>query len=253
MLPVFAATPALTPMSVSTTTPIIGDAFTVTASMSGAISSSVYYFKCRIGPNSSSLSDGQTYNTQTAQWLDDTGSNGAWIDMPQITTDGSGLWQGTLQCRIKDSASDEAKVVFIRACLNQSNSCGTSFQSANSLSLNPVMPTSTPTPTSTPMPTSTCTPTPTPSSTPTPTHTPTSTKTPTPSLASDSGDVLSDSSGSGESPVADTIEPSGTVSGQSISPVKIILIPLVSVGLGLAILSGVLVWKKRHITTPPSA
>src|SRR3989339_124565 len=127
--PVSAVTPVLSPLTVDTTLPIIGNAFTVTASMSGAVSASAYFLKCRIGPSSSSLSDGQTYNPQTTQWLDDSGSNGSWIAMPQITTNGDGLWQGTVQCKMKNSVSDEVKVLFIRACLNSDNSCGTSFQS----------------------------------------------------------------------------------------------------------------------------
>ena len=135
--PVMAVTPNILPVSVDTSTPVIGDSFTLTASMSGAVVSSVYFLKCRIGaPNSTTLSDGQTYNSQTSKWLEDTGSNGAWIDMPQITTDSTGLWQGNLQCRVKDSANDEAKVLFIRACLDANNACGTSFQSTNSLPLN---------------------------------------------------------------------------------------------------------------------
>lgn len=172
----FAATPNISPVSVSTSSPIIGDAFTLNASMSAATSGNNYYLKCRIGPNSSSLSDGQTYNSQTSQWLDDTGSTGAWTDMPQITIGSDGSWQGSIQCRIKTTASDETKVIFVRACLNSNNSCGISFQSANSLSLNPIFPTSTPTPSPTP------TNIPTPTNTPTPTKTPTSTPTPAPTL-----------------------------------------------------------------------
>jgi hypothetical protein len=180
----FAATPNILAISVDTNTPVIGDQFSVTASMSGAVANGVYFFKCRIGANSSSLADGQTYNNQTSQWLDDTGSNGAWVDMPQITVDGGGVWQGTLQCRVKDSVNDEAKVLYIRACLNANSVCGTSFQSTQSLTLNPIMPTSTPSPTPTPTNTPTPQPTCTPTSTPIPTRTPTPTKTPTPTPTS---------------------------------------------------------------------
>lgn len=180
--PSFAVNPVISPLSIDTSIPVIGDAFNVTATMSGALSGGSYYVKCRIGASSSSLNDGQTYNSQTLQWLDDTGSTGAWVDMPQITTGVDGLWQDSIKCRIKTSANDEAKIIFIRACLNSSNSCGTSFQSANSLTINPIFPTSTPSPipTSTPTPTPTNTPTPTPTASPTNTPTPTKTPTPTP-------------------------------------------------------------------------
>lgn len=175
--PVF-ATVAINPISIDTSTPIIGDAFNLTASMSGALSGSNYYIKCRIGANTSSLNDGQTYNPQTSQWLDDTGSTGAWIDMPQITIGAGGSWQDSVKCRIKASANDETKVLFVRACLNSNNSCGTSFQSTNLLTVNPIFPTPTNTPTLAP----TATLTPTPTSTPNSTPTPTKTLTPTPTL-----------------------------------------------------------------------
>lgn len=158
----------ISPISLSSSTPIIGDPFILNATLSGALAGNNYYIKCRIGPNSSSLSDGQTYNSQTTQWLDDTGSSGSWTDMPQITVGSDGSWQGSFQCRLKNSATDETKLLFVRACLNSNNSCGTSFQSTNSLSLNPIFPTSTPTP----IPTSTNTPTPSPTPTKTPTPTP---------------------------------------------------------------------------------
>ena len=261
---VIAVSPTIFPVSVDSTTPVLGDTFSVTASMSGALPVSVYFFKCRVGSNSSSLSDGQTYNVQTGQWLDDTGSNGAWIDMPQITTDSVGAWQGAVHCRIKNSASDEAKVLFARACLNSNNSCGTSFQSSNSLTLNPVVPTATPTLTPTPAPTATPTPTPDNTPTPTPTRTPTPTKTPTPTptktptptpkhipttLATQSA-LFMDSSESanilGETDVAAT--ESAAVKSRPLTP---IIISLALVGLGLGILSLALVWQKRNALNSP--
>lgn len=172
---VFAA--SISPISVSATSPVIGDSFTVTASISGALSGSVYFIKCRIGPPSSSLNEGQTYNDQLSDWFGDTDS---WINMPKVNIGNDGIWQNALQCRIKSSAVDEAKVLFMRACLDSNDSCGTSFQSANSLALNPQMPTSTPTPTNTPTPTKTPTPAPTSAPTSAPTNTPTPMKTPTP-------------------------------------------------------------------------
>lgn len=175
---------SVTPVNVDTTSPVIGDAFSLTASVSGALTGSIYFLKCRIGANSSSLTDGQTFNSQTSKWLDDSGSTGAWVDMPQVTIGADGIWQGVLQCRIKSGAVDESKVLFTRACLNSNNSCGTSFQSNSSLALNPLVPTSTPTSTSTPTPSPTPTPDPTATSTPTssPTSKPTATSTSTPTL-----------------------------------------------------------------------
>jgi hypothetical protein len=178
--PALAVNPTINPVNVDTSTPIIGDTFNLAASMSGALSEGSYFIKCRIGANSSSLNDGQTYNPQVSQWLDDTGSTGAWIDMPQVKVGADGLWQNSIKCRIKLSSNDETKVIFVRACLNSNNSCGTSFQSTNSLTINPIFPSPTPTPTSTPVPTSTPTNTPTPTSSPTNTPTPTKTPTPTP-------------------------------------------------------------------------
>jgi len=210
----FSATIIINPISVDMPSPIIGDSFNLVASISGALSGGSYYVKCRIGANVSSLNDGQTYNPQTSQWLDDTGSTGAWVDMPQVAVGSDGLWQDSIKCRIKSSANDEAKSIFVRACLNSSNSCGTSFQSANSLALNPIFPTPTPTPipTLTPTPTPTNTPTPTPTLTPTPTPTRAPTSAPTPLPASTLGSeervqanldpqsqVLGDSTGSEQS------------------------------------------------------
>ncbi len=133
--------------------------------MSGALSLNNYYIKCRIGPNSSSLNEGQTYNSQTPEWLNDTD---AWTHMPQITIGSDGNWQGPISCRIKISAVDESKMIYVRACLNLNSSCGTSFQSNTFLTINTILPTSTPTPV--------------PTSTPAPTITPNPTNTPTPTL-----------------------------------------------------------------------
>ena len=173
--PVFAAV-TVSPMSVNTSSPVIGDAFSVTASISGALVGNVYFLKCRIGANSYSLNDGQTFNSQTTKWLEDTGLTGAWVDMPQMIIGGDGTWQGVVQCKIKSGSVDESKTLFMRACLNLNNACGTSFQSSNTLVLSPQFPTPTPTssPTNTPTPTNTSTPVSTSTSTPSPTITPVS-------------------------------------------------------------------------------
>lgn len=164
------------PLSVDTTNPIIGDTFVIQASASGVVANAAYYLKCRIGPTSgTTYTEGQTLNTQTNKWLDDTS---AWIDMPQVAIGGDGQWQGSLSCRIKSSAVDEAKQLVLRACLNVNDACGTSFQSINFVSLSP----RSPTPTNTPTPTTTNTPTQVPTNTQGGTNTPTRLPTPTVTL-----------------------------------------------------------------------
>jgi hypothetical protein len=111
-----------------------------------------------------------------------------------------------------------------------------------------------PTPVPTHSPTNTSTPIPTSSLTPSPTRTPTRANSPTPTPTPDlSDDVLSDSTDSAQNSIVNEIQPSGTVSASEGMPIKIILIPIVSVGLGLAILSGVLIWQKRNTSIPPGA
>ncbi|MBI3576750.1 hypothetical protein HY086_01790 [Candidatus Gottesmanbacteria bacterium] len=244
--PVSAAV-SISAVSVSTTTPIIGDLFTLTASISGALSGNMYFVKCRLGANSSSLSDGQTYNSTTSNWFDDTGSSGAWVDMPQVTIGSDGTWSAGVGCRIKSSATDEAKVLYARTCLNSNNSCGTSIQSSNFLTLTPVVPTPTPTstPTPTPTPANTATPTPTPGSTPTPTPTPTKTPTPAPTKGVTPTPLLAETENLEATPAS-----SGSVlSATEESPTrtqssKPLIIALLLIGLGLALLSLLLLWKK---------
>lgn len=253
----------IVPVSVDMVSPVIGDSFSVTASVSGALLGNIYFLKCRIGANSSSLADGQTFNTQTSKWLDDTGSTGAWADMPHVTINGDGTWQGILQCRIKSGVSDEAKTLFLRACLNTNNGCGTSFQSTSSLTLSPIVPTPTPTPTPTPSPTPeptitktptpTCTPTPLATSTPTPTPTPTPlpTATPTPistplvtpqpeEEAPPAGDVLG---------AEIQVSPDPASSGQRFSTQPFI-VSLLLVGMGFALLSFVFAWRNISGSVP---
>jgi preprotein translocase subunit SecG len=168
------AAASVSAVSVDISNPIIGNAFNVTFNITGANSGDNYYVKCRIGPNGSSLTDGQTFNSPT--WLNDID---AWVSMPQFQIGADGTMQSSFQCRVRSGSVDESKVIYVSACLNSSSSCGTSFQSANSLNINPVAPTATPTPTAVPSPTSAPTATPTPTSMPTATPTPSPTPTPT--------------------------------------------------------------------------
>ncbi|MFH0749337.1 MAG: hypothetical protein V1917_00285 [Candidatus Gottesmanbacteria bacterium] len=245
--PVFSAV-SFTPLGVDTTTPIIGDSFIVQASASGAVASSLYYVKCRIGPNTSSLAEGQTFNANTAKWLDDTS---AWIDMPQVTTGDDGSWQGSITCRIKSSAVDEAKLLFVRACLTVNSACGSSFQSTSSLGVMPRAPT----PTATPTPTVTNTPTLAPTATTTPTSTPivmsSPTNSPTPTVWLPSPSPSMDKSG-GSATIAGVVlgkAEEQVESTQEKSDVlmqkKPYIISLVFVGLGFAMLGAVYVIKIR--------
>jgi len=233
------------PLNVDTTSPVIGDSFIMQASANGAVTGSKYYIKCRIGPSSTSLTEGQTLNEQTNTWLDDTGSNGAWVDMPQILVSEDGSWQGSVTCRIKSSALDEAKLLFLRACLNTNDACGSSFQSTSSLVLSPRIPTptNTPIPTDTPSPTNTPSPIPTVTMIPTKSPSPTATPTIKPKLTS--------------TPIATptaelitTITPSPTAAvlgtqDTQVSKNKKYIIALLFISVGCALLAAVFVIKNR--------
>lgn len=169
-------------LAVDNSAPTIEQSFNVNADISGASENTIYFVKCRIGVDSSNLKDGQTYNSASSVWLNDTD---AWTSMPVVTIGSDGSWQGVIQCRVKNGSVSGSKLVYTRACLNNNGACGTSFQSADYQTINVVLPTETPVPTPTPIPTEVPTPisTPTesiaPSITSTITETPQSTPTPT--------------------------------------------------------------------------
>ena len=146
----------------------INQAFNVNGEIAGIQAGQVYFVKCRIGTTASSLTGGQTYNPTTNSWLSD---GGAWVEMP--TTENANF---SLQCKVKSGVDPGSKMVFLRACLKQTDgSCGSSFQSASGVTLMALVeptpiPTSSPTPT--PIPTPISTPT---SKPPTPTPKPTAT------------------------------------------------------------------------------
>lgn len=167
VVPAVSAAEALSVLSVSNTTPTAGDPITVAMTLSQGAASQSYYLKCRIGEDSTHLTQGQTYNPDSGVWLDDSGANGAWTLMPRITVGSDGSWQGEMQCRVKTSAESGAKLVFTRACLSVDGTCKESFQSADSVGIQVLAPP----PTSTPPPS--------PEPTPPPTATPTVQKTPT--------------------------------------------------------------------------
>lgn len=186
-LSLFFPTTAFAAVAISTDgsnnlSPFIGESFNVSASISGAGAGEIYFVKCRIGPDTSNLSEGQTYNPSALNWLNDIGSNSAWVDMPQVTVDGNGAWSGIIQCRVKTGVAGGTKIVVTRACLNSGGTCTTAFSSSNSITINAQEPTPTPTPTETPTPAPTSTPAPTATPTNTPTATPTKTPTPRPTV-----------------------------------------------------------------------
>ncbi len=252
---VFAAS-SIIPLSVSTASPIMGEAFIVTATMSGVAAGTPYFIKCRLGSGSTALSEGQTYNAQTDRWLDDTGANGAWIDMPQITILSDGAWSGDMKCRIKSSAADESKLLYLSACLNADSSCGSSFKSTAFLTLQPRVPTPTITPSASPTAVNTITPTNSPG--PTTTRTPTAAPSPTPSsVLTPKARSLSPTrdasfailgSTSSVSANADSEEVPQTESYKREMPVGVFAFLFVGVGLGLlsfAIsLQKIPIWKK---------
>lgn len=134
----------------------IDQSFSINSNLTSVQSGEVYFVKCRTGPSSSSLTEGQTYNSATTNWLFDTDS---WTDMPTVTATGS-TTSFSLQCKMKSSATEGQKTIYTRACLKKSDgTCGTSFQSSSGTSFTAIAPVSTPTPvpTTDPSPTSTST------------------------------------------------------------------------------------------------
>lgn len=152
------------PISLSQEHPIIGESFVVDATASGATVGSVYFLKCRIGQTTNALTEGQTYNSSTAEWLNDTD---AWVSMPTVSVGEDGSWNGTVSCRVKLTAADELKVLYLRTCLRANDACGSSVQSTAFLTFAPIAPSPTAAPTQTPCPTATPTTVPTGTSTPT--------------------------------------------------------------------------------------
>jgi len=151
----------------------VNQTFDIQGEITGVQNGQFYYVKCRLGLSSSSLSEGQTYNSATGSWLSDTSS---WIEMPYFQATNNSL-NFSFPCRIKQGVEPGNKIIFLRACLKQiDGSCSGSFQSASGVNLRvlaEVRPTSTPTPLPIPTPTPTIQVT-------VPTSTPTSKLLPTP-------------------------------------------------------------------------
>jgi hypothetical protein len=132
----------------------IGTSFAVNGSLTNVSQGQVYFLKCRLGPDSSSLTEGQTYNQRANDWLSD---SSAWVNMPIIEILGDPA-NFSLDCRIKSGVESGSKVIFLRACLEEPDgSCKGNFQSNTGISFTALVePTSTPTHTqASPIPTST--------------------------------------------------------------------------------------------------
>jgi len=127
---------------------------------------SVYSYKARIGSNSASLNQGQTFNLSTNNWLDDTSS---WISFLTVNLNENGIATSSVKLKTKKSAAIGNNLLIIRG-----NKDGKNYDSSpkNILIIEPI-----PSPTPTEMPTPTITEIPVPtieiltSSTPTPTPT----------------------------------------------------------------------------------
>ncbi len=152
--PVFAttiSTPNDTPSEIQ-----INQTFSFNTALTNVQSGETYFVKCRLGESSTSLAEGQTYNSTTNTWLSDTGSTGAWVDMPTVTISDSSI-TFSIQCRVKSGVATGQKILYSSACLKKTDgTCGsgTSFKSASGINFTATAePTPTPTPSSTPSPT----------------------------------------------------------------------------------------------------
>jgi hypothetical protein len=127
------------------------------------------------------------------------------------------------------------------------STCGSYSDAANAVSVTVTLPS----PTSTVTPVPTITPTNTPTLTPTVIETPTSTRIPTPTKTP-TARPTKEATVSGEVMVlGEEIMSKSTTSTSSGNSMKPYIISTALVGLGTAILSGVLVWKKRNDPSPP--
>ncbi len=137
----------------------IGNPFTLTAVVSGLVANFTYYTKIRIGQTSSDMNKSQTnnpLNDSSQDWLSDTD---AWSTFPQITSDSSGNWNGSVIGRPGNTAIAGTNLVVLRIRKTD----GSTNYDSGAFSFN-VNPASSPTPSPSPL----LTPTPSPSPTPTP-------------------------------------------------------------------------------------
>lgn len=215
--------------------------FTVTATMSGLSSSTVYRLRVVLSQSGTTNYFGSTYNG--SDWYNGTPSPIDYTKFLSITTDGNGSWNGDILGKIE--SSDPNYNNFGSGTydlkLGRYTQSGSSATWSNIISVNLTAPTPTPTltPTSTPAPVPTQTPTPTPrpvTNTPTPTPTSTivlmalkNTSTPTPTI-NKLNDVLGLSS---ESAVKPTISNQNSNHIIKSSSGDNAIIPKIFLGLGV--------------------
>lgn len=139
----------------------VGSPFAITATASGLVANSTYYAKVRIGQTFSDLNKGQTnnpLNDSPGDWLSDTDG---WINFPQIPSDNSGNWNGSITGRPGNSTIAGSNLIVLR--LRKTDGTTNYDSSPQSFNVNSA-PSPTPSPTPSPSPTST--PSANPSSTP---------------------------------------------------------------------------------------
>lgn len=244
--PVFAVTVSIT--SPSPPIAITNDAFTLTASISGA-STGTNYLRVDIYKDGTVNYFGETFNN--SDWYN--GSDGKQY-LPISVQSGS-FWNGTIQARIgSPSTAEYDGIGSYKARIRRYTSSGyPGSEDANNSSVAVVIsiPTSTPTPSPTP--------TSTPTSTPTKTPTPTLTSTPSPTIvasitssATSSSAVFSASSSTilGESTLAGIFElspsPKKIAKATKVLGVSQNIMPMILLGVGIMLIlssCGILAFK----------
>jgi len=79
---------------------------------------SIYSYKARIGSNSASLNQGQTFNSLTNNWLDDTSS---WTSFPTINLNENGIATSSVKLKTKKSAAIGNNLLIIRVNKDSKN------------------------------------------------------------------------------------------------------------------------------------
>lgn len=233
------------------TTATIGESIILNVTLSNFTPSSQYYAKFRIGPTSSSLNDGETFNNSS--WFSD---SSGYSNFPVVTLDASGSASFQLIGRAKISLAQSGSNIFVirTALVSNTDNKNDSQEYAISLTAAPTpTPTTTPTntpslahtPSNTPAPTVTSTSAPSPTSAVSPprmsTKIPTKTPSPTPvptldDSASVSGNILG---------VIDTVIPTPEMEVvENPNSSRPLIISFSFIGAGLALLAGLLAWKK---------
>lgn len=199
---------------------------------------------------------GETFNG--SDWHSD--SNGT--NYFPITIDSSGTASAQLTARlgtpsVTDYPGPGQYKVKIRRYTSSGNPASSDQQTPIDISITYAWPTPTPTPSATPIPTNTAAPTntpvPTATSTPTPViiiiKTPTSTKKTTPTPTSQPS-AIGETTGSADVLSAVDLAPETESTPTGNGSMKVLIVSLLLIGLGLALLSILFIWKKRKAMMP---